>query len=449
LRETQKAGEECRARDLVAPFSSKDIDGVQKELNNLLESHCFKPSRRCSDFLSLVVEETLKGNIENLRERFLGARLFDRTINYDTNGDPVVRVTAGEVRKRLAKHYQEFQQSAIRIVIPVGAYVPKFEVFGESLSAVEIGAGIEPENPLPPTKADGERPLVAEPILTSAVIRSTGGGFPRIAHIVIFCGALFTIMSFIALREWVDAQPSQTTQPATAFATFWRPFVASQADTVVTFAEIAQFPELDLAAASGDSKGVSPASSPGISGVGEVLGMHALDEDFKALNLNLRPKRGSSFTLESADRRNLIILGAPIAIQTLRRIQITDDFVFHAIRGKSGKVELEILNKRPRPGEPLKFSATLQGDPSGSDYAVIAFIPGIGSAKRVLLLAGLSTFGTEAAAEFVSQEESLKLLVPQLISSKDGDIEPFEALIRVTIEGGIPAQEQIVAVHQK
>ena len=145
MTEVLKVGEERRTNELTAPFSTEESESVRKELDQVLESRFFKTSRRCSGFLSLIVEEALNGNLANLKERFLGAKLFDRRIDYDTNADPVVRVTAGDIRKRLTQHYEVSKRNGIRIVLPVGNYVPKFEVLDEPLRMIEIGNGVEPE----------------------------------------------------------------------------------------------------------------------------------------------------------------------------------------------------------------------------------------------------------------------------------------------------------------
>ena len=79
---------------------------------------------------------------------------------------------------------------------------------------------------------------------------------------------------------------------------------------------------------------------------------------------------------------------------------------------------------------------------------MISLSPGIRPEKRVLVLAGITTFGTQAAAEFVSRNDALKSLLSYLKVSPNGDIEPFEAVISVKINDEVPMEERIVAVHQ-
>jgi len=77
-------------------------------------------------FCGNVVEHAAENNIELLKERSLGVEVFGRDPNYDTNQDPVVRSTAGEVRKRLAQYYLESgHRDEIRISLPAGSYYPE------------------------------------------------------------------------------------------------------------------------------------------------------------------------------------------------------------------------------------------------------------------------------------------------------------------------------------
>jgi len=93
----------------------------------MLESALFRRSKRCGMLLQYVVEETLEGRSENLKERAIGISVFGRKPTYDTNEDPIVRTTAVEVRKRIAQYYHETgHDSAVQIELTSGSYVPQF-----------------------------------------------------------------------------------------------------------------------------------------------------------------------------------------------------------------------------------------------------------------------------------------------------------------------------------
>jgi polygalacturonase len=100
---------------------------VRRELEQILKSHAFRRSQRCSAFLSFVVGRALEGHAEELKERTIGIALFHRSPTYGTAEDSIVRVSAIEVRKRLSRYYAEhLRDSPLRVDLPVGCYVPTF-----------------------------------------------------------------------------------------------------------------------------------------------------------------------------------------------------------------------------------------------------------------------------------------------------------------------------------
>jgi hypothetical protein len=80
------------------------------------------------------------------------------------------------------------------------------------------------------------------------------------------------------------------------------------------------------------------------------------------------------------------------------------------------------------------------------DYAVIALVPGVEPGKRTLIFSGLTTLGTQAAVEYICRKESVGELLKK-ISSPSGEVKPFEALLSVTLQGGVPLQSKLISVH--
>jgi len=75
---------------------------VREQLRQIVQSRSFAGSKRSQEFLEFVVEHALLGDTEALKERTIGAELFGRPISYETASDPIVRVKANDVRKRIA-----------------------------------------------------------------------------------------------------------------------------------------------------------------------------------------------------------------------------------------------------------------------------------------------------------------------------------------------------------
>jgi hypothetical protein len=101
---------------------------ILAQLERILANPLFKNSKRYPTLLRYVVERTLDGHPEELKERTLGIEVFGRDPEYDTNLDPVVRTTAAEIRKRLAQYYQEpNHETEPRIDLPLGSYAARFQ----------------------------------------------------------------------------------------------------------------------------------------------------------------------------------------------------------------------------------------------------------------------------------------------------------------------------------
>jgi TolB-like protein len=125
----------------------EQISLVRRHLNEILASAAFAGSRRTQDFLRLIVGHALDGEIDNLRERMIGAEMFGRPISYDTGSDSVVRVRASEVRKKLAQFYGSANkdQLPVWIELPSGCYVPRFHLQSDgaaSSAAAASGASV-------------------------------------------------------------------------------------------------------------------------------------------------------------------------------------------------------------------------------------------------------------------------------------------------------------------
>jgi hypothetical protein len=111
----------------LAGLSNEEKAAIQEQLGRLLADSHFSQSRRFPSFLRYVVEKTLAGQDDALKERTLGVEIFGRRPDYDTASDPIVRVTAAEIRKRIAQYYQDpGHESELRVSLPPGSYIPQF-----------------------------------------------------------------------------------------------------------------------------------------------------------------------------------------------------------------------------------------------------------------------------------------------------------------------------------
>lgn len=111
---------------------------IREELKRILSSRYFKTASRSRQFLQFVVDHRLAGQAHELKERTIGTEVFQRPVGYATGDDPIVRVQAGDVRRRLEQFYLgDGGKSTVRIELPVGSYCPEFRLIHAAVQAVE------------------------------------------------------------------------------------------------------------------------------------------------------------------------------------------------------------------------------------------------------------------------------------------------------------------------
>jgi len=115
--------------EMHVSLTDAERGAIREQLERMLANPLFKHSKRYPNLLRYVVENTLEGRSAELKERSLGVAVFGRDPDYDTNVDPVVRATAAEIRKRIAQYYHEPGHAAeLRIDLSPRSYIPEFEM---------------------------------------------------------------------------------------------------------------------------------------------------------------------------------------------------------------------------------------------------------------------------------------------------------------------------------
>ncbi|MGA9671201.1 MAG: hypothetical protein WBQ94_18470, partial [Terracidiphilus sp.] len=157
-------------------FDEIEKEAVLRELNSILSSPIFHPSKRGQQFLSYVVRHRLEGKQDRLKERTIGVDLFQRPVGYATGDDPVVRVQAGEVRRRLEQYYQANPNSSVvRIELHVGSYTPEFKWVRTDK---QLAPSLPQSEPAPRgtgrRKGDDQKSTQAEVPLPTGAVRAAG-----------------------------------------------------------------------------------------------------------------------------------------------------------------------------------------------------------------------------------------------------------------------------------
>jgi TolB-like protein len=151
------------------PASPPDGDAVRAQLERILASPGFANAGRLSRFLRFVVERTLDGEGDQLKEYRLGTEVFDRSSDYDPRLDSIVRVEARRLRSKLAEYYEgPGRVDPIAIRVDKGSYSAAFETTTpESIvAAAPSGATFErttPESTTPGPATGGASGRVVPP----------------------------------------------------------------------------------------------------------------------------------------------------------------------------------------------------------------------------------------------------------------------------------------------
>jgi hypothetical protein len=177
---------------------------VHSQLEKIVSDGRFAASKRYPQLLRYIVEQTLAENEDNLKERTLGIEVFHRPPDYDTNLDPVVRLCAAEVRKRLALYYQSPENGGeLRIELNPGSYIPVFSQPAPDAPALqEIQADV-------PSKAV----QISQPKKTRKIYWPAG---------LIVSGVIIVVILVLGTRYW-----RQSEEPKSALEEAWSPLLTS------------------------------------------------------------------------------------------------------------------------------------------------------------------------------------------------------------------------------
>jgi hypothetical protein len=261
--------------------------------------------------------------------------------------------------------------------------------------------------------------------------------------------AVMTILGLLWSRNSAQAGLSREGELApAAFRVFWNGFVSGQEEPWVIFSNAAFVGRPETGMRYYDTvRDKDSFILDHYTGVGEVLAVHELDRVFGLLHRQIRLKRGSLFSLDDAKNNNLIFIGSPFENLTLLELPGTQEFVFRRATSGPRKGDEAINNVHPRPGEAKEYFGPLGGVPLTEDYAVVALLKGLNPGQAVLILAGTTTIGTQAAVEFVCRQNSVEELLLRLPVSERGQLKPFEAIIRVKVTRGVPVGTELIALR--
>ncbi len=415
-------------QDPAQPAPSPDASAIREQLERLLAHPLFSNSKRYPVLLAYTVEQTLKGYAAELKERSIGIEVFGRSPSYDANADPVVRITAGEVRKRLIQYYyDDSHDGELVIELPSGSYVPLFHLADpppQELVAPLPEPVIQPPTPLivpaPTRPAPRRRWLFLAFLFGLSIAASFGIGW-----------------QFHDLRDY---------KPPTSIDRFWAPITEGTTTATYCLGEPAK--NLDVGSINSFDAPVS-GSQPeplyfrlhlsGHLALADVITLTRTAAALETRHKAFRVLPASEASFAQLREGPIVLIGGFDNIWTLR---VTQKLRF----GFESKDGVAIIVDRKSPKQTTWATAwDLPYQKLSRDYAIVARIHDNTTGQPVIVAAGISEEGTEAAGEILYNPLYLDSLLAKL--PPNWEQLNMEAVIETQVIEGHPGPPSILAVE--
>jgi hypothetical protein len=397
-------------------FTEEERRAIEAQLERLLANSHFSNSRRFPAFLRFIVSATINGQADLLKERTLGIEVFGKDADYDTAADPIVRVTAGEIRKRIAQYYQELgHQDELKLSLPPGSYVPQFHF---------------------PKTSQAESQDVATPP-ASLAFAQTQSSPPnarrfqwRFAAVILI--ALVGIAG--AFLVWRQSQRS-------AFAEFWDPILSSSQPVLFCVADQTQYTAISLRDADDPERQVT---------LKDNLTAVVIDDLGTIIKIaNVVETAGKPYSIRGENATNLtdlrngpsVIIGAFDNAWTLRMLRPlryhfannSDMTMFSIVDGSQQNQARWVVDR----GQQIATN-------NYRDFAIVARFTDDTTGEPTLVAAGIGRGGTIAAGEFLTDADLLKAVRDQRPSAKTKNV---EVVLSTQIIDGEPGTPKVEAVY--
>jgi hypothetical protein len=369
---------------VFAPASDEERREVRDQLRRILSSPAFHNSKRYAAVLKYVVDQTLLGFGERLKERTIGIEVFDRPPDYDTATDHAVRSAVAEVRKRLAQYYLNGGRRELRIEIQPGSYMPQFRWGDEALQLAPASTHIS--NPWP------------NPVSVSSPAPAVPRIWPRTRWVLAFGAVLAAMFTSIVL----------TSRAHDPLESFWRPLLSSRAPVVLCIGNVEGGRHLSATDDGATSKlTLSDFQNSPVATVDEF------DAFTLAKFTGLMQAKGKDFKLTSQSEATFDDLqSGPAILVGLLNNTWTERLV----------PKLRFTVEHPTP---TQYVIRDSSRPSNNDWSVDYSTPYMGLTKdyalvlrmvdpkteqTVIVAAGITVFGTAAAGDFLTSQSEMKKL---------------------------------------
>jgi hypothetical protein len=409
------------------PSTEFEKGAVQQQLEHLLASSLFHSSKRYAQFLRFVVGRALEGQANDLKERILGIEVFDRAPTYDTNTDPIVRVTAAEIRKRLDQYYQDPKHSQeIRVFLRAGSYVPQFSWPGHPDGFPETSPVVA-SNSADLVKSPAELIVPAHTIESRRIRISISSRTVAIAlAVVILCAA--------SMVFWQQTRTSSLQQ-------FWEPFLKSPEPTLFCIADQVQYANIRLRDATDPQREITLPDSMVTVIIDDVNPLVNIAGTLRTYGKNYRVLGESTTNLTDLRRGPSVFIGAFDNRWTLR---LTGPLRFHFVNDPS-MAKLWIEDREHPEKRDWLLDRLQQQTEDYKDYAIVTRFLVPDTDQFLVIAAGIGRGGTVAAGEFLVNEHRMDELLKQV--PRDWQKKNIEVVLETQVIQGRSGPPRIRAVH--
>jgi len=421
------------------PVAVPTAAAVRQQLERLLAHSLFCNSKRYPALLAHTVEQTLKGNSSELKERSIGIEVFNRPPTYDANADPVVRITAGEVRKRLVQYYYDSAHDGELVIeLPIGSYVPVFHAPDPSPEPEQPVLKAPVPVPEPPPQSFASEPVQIAPRPPRAVRWLWAAALAVAACAVGLVAG--SALGLVGGRWFHDSQPPSNLER------FWAPITAGSDTATYCLGE----PAKNLEAGSINSlEPPTPSSKPeplyfrlhqsGLFALADVITLTQTAAALETRHKAFRVLPASDTSFAQLREGPIVLIGAFDNIWTLR---ITQKLRF----GFDSKDGVALIVDRKSPKQTTWATAwDLPYEKLSRDYAIVARIHDNITGQPVIIAAGISEEGTEAAGEILYNPVYLQSLLAK--APPNWEQMNMEAVIETQVIEGNPGPPSVLAVE--
>jgi hypothetical protein len=426
------------------PWSPKQRSAVSMGVDRILADPFFKKSQRCVMLFRRLIEHALEGGDENgIKERTLGIEVFGRETGYDTNTDPIVRMTANEIRKRLAQYYQSTNRHhEVYIRLEPGSYIPLFDFESRMVSPGTASESPVETAPLPDGMAEEPAPEHVIPE-TEPTSLTRGKNRWRIIAAALTLLCVVGIVGVVALN-WTNWTVSFRSNQYL----LWSPLLKTQGPVTICVADLLpiEFKDQDWAHIVASMIAGHPpptlredeTATPSTPFV-DVEAAARLSGWINAHGKPFRVARSSALTLDDFRHEPVVLVGA---FDNFWNITLLSNLRYHIQIDPTTKEEW--IEDRQNPAmHDWKGSGKLLYTESSTDFALITRVFDRDTGNWILAAGGLGMHGTEAAGDLLSDPE-LSRALPDAVRS---DKKNIQIVLKTTVISGHTGAPQIITVH--